>query len=76
MSYKFKNGIIYIFSHYFSKIKIDPSELLAIERRLTLYNVIILIKSVVNKDENHYYYNIYLEILASISWKIIMKGIS
>ena len=25
------------------------------------YNVLILIKSVVNKDKNNYYYNIFLE---------------
>ena len=28
---------------------------------LTLHNVIILIKSVLNKDQNHYYYEIFLE---------------
>ena len=28
---------------------------------MTLYNVIILIKSVLNKDKNHYYHNIILE---------------
>ena len=40
---------------------------------MTLHNVIILIKSVLNKGENHYYYNIYLEILASISLKKSQK---
>ena len=28
---------------------------------MALYNVIILIKSVVNKDKNDYYFNIFLE---------------
>ena len=28
---------------------------------MTLHNVIILIKSVLNKDKNHYYYNTFLE---------------
>ena len=28
---------------------------------MTLHNVIIHIKSVLNKDQNHYYYNIFLE---------------
>ena len=28
---------------------------------LTFHNVIILIKSVVDKDKSHYYYNIFLE---------------
>ena len=28
---------------------------------MTLHNVIILIKSVLNKDQNHYYYSTFLE---------------
>ena len=28
---------------------------------MTLHNAIILIKSVLNKDKNHYYYKIFLE---------------
>ena len=28
---------------------------------LTWHNVIVLIKSVLNKDENHYFYDIFLE---------------
>ena len=32
-----------------------------IKNMLTFHNVIILIKSVVNKNENKYYYNIFLE---------------
>ena len=31
------------------------------EKILSFYNVIILIKSVVNKNENEYYYNIFLK---------------
>ena len=34
---------------------------LTITQRLTLSNVIIHIKSVLNKDKNHYYYNAFLE---------------
>ena len=44
----------YIFSHYFAKIKFDSYDFLGIEKTLTLHNVIKLIKSVVNKDKNHY----------------------
>ena len=50
-----KNGIPYIFSHYFEKIKVDSYDSLPIEKILTLHNVIIHIKSVLNKDKNHYY---------------------
>ena len=56
-----KSGITYIFSDYFAKIKVDSSDSLHIEKILTFHNVIIHIKSVLNKDKNHYYYNIFLE---------------
>ena len=56
-----KSGITYIFSHYFAKIKVDSYDSLSIEKVLTLHNVIILIKLVLNKDKNHYYYKIFLE---------------
>ena len=56
-----KSGITYIYSHYFAKIKVDSYHSLPIVKILTLHNVIILIKSVLNKDKNHYYYKIFLE---------------
>ena len=56
-----KSGIADIFSHYFAKIKVDSYDSLPIEKILTLHNVIILIKSVLNKDKNHYYYKIFLK---------------
>ena len=49
-----ESGITYIFSHYFAKIKADSYDSLTIEKILTLHNVTILIKSVLNKDNNHY----------------------
>ena len=52
-----KSGITYIFSHYFAKMKDDSYDSLPIEKRLILHNVIIHIKSVINKDKSHYYYN-------------------
>ena len=55
------SDITYIFSHYFVKIKVDSYDSLPIETRLTLHNVIIHIKSVLNTDKNHYYYKIFLE---------------
>ena len=56
-----KSGITYTFSHYFAKIKVDSYDSLPIEKRLTLHSVIMLIKSVLNKDKNHYYYKIFFE---------------
>ena len=58
----------HIFSHYFAKINVDSSDSLPIKKIFTLYNVIILIKSVLNKDKNPYYYNIsFRKMLISIS---------
>ena len=53
----FKNSI----DHNFARITIDSYSSLPIEKILTFHNVIILIKSTVNNNEN-YYYNIFLEI--------------
>ena len=55
-----KSGMTYIISHYLAKIKVDSYNPLPIEKRLTLH-IIIHIKSVLNKDKNHYYYKTFLE---------------
>ena len=54
-----KTGITYIFSHYFVKIKVDTCEFLPILKGLTLDNVIVLIKSVLSNNKNHYYCKIF-----------------
>ena len=41
--------------------KVDSFYSLPPEKKLTFHNVIILIKSVFNRDKNNYYYNIFLE---------------
>ena len=56
-----KSIITYIFFHYYAKMKVDSYDSLTIEKTLTFHNIIILIKSVLSKDENHYYLNIFLE---------------
>ena len=56
-----KSDITYILSHYFPKMKVDSYDPLPIKRRLTLHNVIILITSFLNTDQNHYYYMIFFE---------------
>ena len=55
------SSITYVFSHYYVKIRVDSYDSLPIEKTLTWHSVIILIKSVLNKDQNHCYYNIFLE---------------
>ena len=57
-----KNSITYVFFfHYYAKIKVDSYDSLLIEQIFALHNVIIPIKSVLNKDQNQYYYNKFLE---------------
>ena len=56
-----KCGITDSINHNFGEIRIDSYSSLPTEKILTLHNVTILVKSVVNKDKNNYYYNIFLE---------------
>ena len=56
-----KISITYVFFHYYAEIKVDNYDSLPSEKRLTLHNFIILIKSLINKDENQCFYNIFLE---------------
>ena len=56
-----KSGIIDTINYNFAIFRIDSYDSLPIEKMSTFHNVIILIKSVVNKNTNHYYYNIFLE---------------
>ena len=56
-----KIGITYVFFNNFAEMKIQSNDDLPLEEPLDLHNVIILIKSVFNKDQNHYYYNSFLE---------------
>ena len=52
--------VLHVFSHNYAKIEINSDDNLPLQT-MTLHNEIILIKSVFNKDQNHYYYNIFLE---------------
>ena len=56
-----KSGITDSINNNFERIRIDSYDYSLIEKILTFHNVIILIKSVVNRNKNEYYYNIYLE---------------
>ena len=55
------SGITDGINHNFGRIRIDSYNSLPIEKILTSHNVIILIKSVVNKNGNHCCYDIILE---------------
>ena len=55
--YKWKGGI----TDVIARIRIDSYSSIPIEKTLTFHNVVILIKSVVNKKKNNYYYNIFLQ---------------
>ena len=56
-----KGGIANSVNHNSGEIRIDSYNFLPPEKILTFHNVIILIKSVVNKNKYEYYYNIFLE---------------
>ena len=56
-----KRDITGCINHNFARTRIDSYNSLPIEKTVTFHNVIILIKSVVNKNENSYFYNIFIE---------------
>ena len=56
-----KCGITTITNHNFGKIRIDSYNSLPAEKILAFHDVIILSTSVVNKNKNNYFYNIFLE---------------
>ena len=55
-----KSGIIVTINHNFAEIRVDSCNSLPIVKKFTFHDVIILIKSVVDKNENNYYCNIFL----------------
>ena len=50
-----RSGIADSINHIFARIRIDLYNSFPTEKILTFYNVVILIKSVVNKNKNEYY---------------------
>ena len=56
-----KSGITFIISQNYANIKKLSHNSLPLEKTMTFRNVIILIKSVWNKNKNNYHYNIFLE---------------
>ena len=56
-----KSGITHVISHNDAKIKVNSSNSLPLEKTLSFHNVIILMKSVFDKNKNNCYYNIFLE---------------
>ena len=55
-----KSNITISINHNFGQVGIDSYNSLPIKKILTFHNVIVLIKSVVNKKKNKYYYNTFL----------------
>ena len=56
-----KSGIADSINNNFGEIRIGSYNYVPIEKILTVHNLIILIKSVANKNKNKYYYNIFLK---------------
>ena len=55
-----KSNITISIKHNFGMARIDSYNSLPIKKLLSFHNVMVLIKSVVNKKKNKYYYNIFL----------------
>ena len=56
-----KSGITYSIDHNFARIRINSHNSLPTEKASIFRDAIILVKSVFNKNQNYYYYHIYLE---------------
>ena len=56
-----KCSITYVFSHYDAKSKLKSYDFVNYRKSIDVSYIIILIKSVLNEDKNHYYYNTFLE---------------
>ena len=50
-----KSGIKDSINRYFARIRIDSNNSLLVEKTLNFHNFIILIKSVIDKNENNYF---------------------
>ena len=60
-----KSCITYVISHNYAKIKVDSYDSLPLGKTTTLHNIIILINSVFNRNQNNYYCNIFLETITT-----------
>ena len=56
-----KRNISDVYFLKYTKIKINSDVDLPLEKNLNIPNVVILIKSVLNKNRNHYYFETFLE---------------
>ena len=65
-----KRGITYVIFHNYARIKVDSSDSLPLEKLQTIHNNIKRLKSVWNKDQNHYYYNTFFE---KFFYKLVKK---
>ena len=56
---KVKKVVLHMFFLIYTRRKIDSYDPLPLEKKLNWHDVIILIKSVLSKNKNHYYFNIF-----------------
>ena len=54
-------SLFYDFPRNYTKIERISFDSLSLEKILTLHNFIILIKSLFDNNQSHYYYNVFLE---------------
>ena len=56
-----KSGTVYVISHNYANIKVDSCNSSPLGKTLTIHNVMILTKSLFDKDKNNCYYNTFAE---------------
>ena len=56
-----KSSTSNVYSHEYTKIKIYSDDDLPSEKPLDTHNVVILNKSIFNKNHNHFYYQTFLK---------------
>ena len=61
LRYLISENVLDNINHNFARIKIDSYDFLPVEKIFSFHNIIIFIKTVVNKNINNYYYNIFFE---------------
>ena len=56
-----KSSIFGVYSHTYTKIKINSDDDLPFEKTLTIDNDVVFVKSVFNKIHNQYYYKTFIK---------------
>ena len=56
-----KSNISDVFSHKYTKVKINSYDDLPLEKAIAMHNIVILLKFISNENHNNYFYDMFLE---------------